>query len=229
MGPLWHTLVDFEEAWKAELTSSDQPALSPYTIGREWRYLNGKMALFKRKSGIEPEKIVKALWHLPATDAIQPPTSAYSPAERNVGSSGQAAPAPAENRNYLDKGSKVSGKFNFQGPARIDGRFEGEITGADRVTIGECAVVTAKIKAASIVVAGTVNGEITGTHRIELRPSARVLGELTTPKLVVHEDAMFEAHCAIQPRGVARGSKGHRVSSRDEHTVAQAGGQKHVA
>jgi hypothetical protein len=32
-----------------------------------------KMALFKRKSGIEPEEIVKALWHLPATDAIQPP------------------------------------------------------------------------------------------------------------------------------------------------------------
>ena len=171
-----------------------------------------KMALFKRKSGIEPEKIVKALWHLPATDAIQPPTSTYSPAERNVGSSGQAAPAPAENRNYLDKGSRVSGKFNFQGPARIDGRLEGEITGADRVTIGENAVLTAKIKAASIIVAGKVNGEITATYRIELRPSAKVLGKLTTPKLVVHEDAMFEAHCAIQPRGVAQGSKGHRVS-----------------
>ena len=73
-------------------------------------------------------------------------------------------------------------------------------------------MVTAKIKAASIIVAGKVNGEITATYRIELRPSAKVLGKLTTPKLVVHEDAMFEAHCAIQPRGVARGSKGHRVS-----------------
>jgi cytoskeletal protein CcmA (bactofilin family) len=168
-----------------------------------------KMALFKRKSRIEPEEILKALWHLPA---IQPPTSSSSPAVRNVGSSVQAAPPPAEDRNYLGESSRVSGKLNFQGPARIDGRFEGEITGADRVTIGENAVVTAKIKAASIVVAGTVNGEIIGTHRIELRPSARVLGKLTTPKLVVHEDAMFEAHCAIQPRGVARGSKGHRVS-----------------
>jgi cytoskeletal protein CcmA (bactofilin family) len=159
------------------------------------------MALFKRKSGIEPEEIVKALWHLPATGAIQSPTSASSSDGRNTGSLGQAAPAPTDDRNYLDKGSRVSGKFNFQGPARIDGWFEGEITGADTVTIGENAVVTAKIKAASIIVAGTVNGEIIGIHRIELRPSARVLGKLTTPKLVVHEDAMFEAHCAMQPEG----------------------------
>jgi hypothetical protein len=73
-----------------------------------------KMALFKRKSGIEPEEIVKALWHLPTTGAIQSPTSASSSDERNVGSLGQAAPAPTDDRNYLDKGSRVSGKFNFQ-------------------------------------------------------------------------------------------------------------------
>ena len=96
------------------------------------------------------------------------------------------------------------------------------------MTIGECAVVTAKIKAASIVVAGTVNGEITGTHRIELRPSARVLGELTTPKLVVHEDAMFEAHCAMQPEG-SREDRKVTVFPPDKHAVAQAGGQNHVA
>src|SRR5713101_7712681 len=54
------------------------------------------MTLFKRKSGIEPEEIVKALWHLPATHAVQPPAPGSSPAERNVGSPGQAAPAPTE-------------------------------------------------------------------------------------------------------------------------------------
>ena len=186
------------------------------------------MTLFKRKSGIEPEEIVKALWHLPATDAIQPPAPASSRAERNVGSPGQAAPASTEDRNYLGEGSRVSGKLNFQGPARIDGRFEGEITATDRVTIGENAVLTAKIKAASIIVAGKVNGEITATYRIELRPSAKVLGKLTTPKLVVHEDAMFEAHCAMQPEASPEDRK-VTVSPRDERTVAQAGGQKEVS
>jgi cytoskeletal protein CcmA (bactofilin family) len=186
------------------------------------------MTLFKRKSGIEPEEIVKALWHLPTTDAIQPPTPRSYPAEPNVESPGQAAPAPTEDRNYLGEGSRVSGKLNFQGPARIDGRFEGEITATDRVTIGENAVLTAKIKAASIIVAGKVSGEITATYRIELRPSAKVLGKLTTPKLVVHEDAMFEAHCAMQPEASPEDRK-VTVSPRDEHTVAQAGGQKEVS
>jgi cytoskeletal protein CcmA (bactofilin family) len=165
---------------------------------------------------------------LPATDAIQPPAPGFSPAERNVGSSGQAAPARTEDRNYFGEGSRISGKVNFQGPARIDGRFEGEITATDRVTIGEDALVTAKIKASSIIVAGKVNGEITATHRIELRPSAKVLGKLTAPKLVVHEDAMFEARCAMQPEA-SREDRKVSVLSRDEHTVAQGGGQKQVS
>jgi cytoskeletal protein CcmA (bactofilin family) len=38
--------------------------------------------------------------------------------------------------------------------------------------IGESAVVTRPIKAASIIVAGKVNGDITASQRIELRFSA---------------------------------------------------------
>src|SRR5260370_33334458 len=105
------------------------------------------MTLFKRKSGIEPEEIVKALWHLPATDAIQPPTPRSYPAEPNVESPGQAAPAPTEDRNYLGEGSRVSGKLNLQGPARVDGRIEGEITATDRVKIRGNAALTDDITA----------------------------------------------------------------------------------
>src|SRR5260221_5197077 len=149
------------------------------------------MTLFKGKSEIEPEEIVKALWHLPATDAIQPPTPRSYPAEPNVESPGQAAPAPTEDRNYLGEGSRVSGKLNFQGPARIDGRFEGEITATDRVTIGENAVLTAKIKAASVIVAGIGRGENTAPHRIRPRPPAQGRGETTTPQAGVHEEGRF--------------------------------------
>jgi cytoskeletal protein CcmA (bactofilin family) len=157
------------------------------------------MPLFKRKSEIQPEEIVKALWDLPTTDPIQPPAPGLSAVERNVRSPGQVTPAPTEDHNYLGEGSRLSGELNFQGSARIDGWFEGEITATDRVTIGENAVVTANIRAASIIVAGKTNGEITATHRSELRPSAKVLGKVTAPKLIVHEDAMFEAHCAMKP------------------------------
>ena len=107
-------------------------------------------------------------------------------------------------RAYLDQGSKISGKLSFDGPARIDGQVDGEITAKDSLTIGESAVVTAQIKAASVIVAGKVSGDITARQRIEIRPSAKVLGNLTAPILVVHEGALFEGHCAMQPEARMR-------------------------
>jgi cytoskeletal protein CcmA (bactofilin family) len=103
-------------------------------------------------------------------------------------------------RAYLDPGSKISGKLKFEGPAQIEGQVDGEISAKDSLMIGESAVVTAEIKASSIIVAGKLSGEIIASERIEIRPSARVSGNLTAPKLVVHEGAMFEGHCAMQIR-----------------------------
>ena len=64
--------------------------------------------------------------------------------------------------------------------------------------IGESAVVTAQIKAASVVVAGKISGDIVATQRIEIRPSAKVLGNVTSPVLIIHEGALFEGHCSMQ-------------------------------
>jgi len=113
--------------------------------------------------------------------------------------------------------------------------------------IGETAVITAQMRAGSIIVAGKVSGDITAAQRIEIRPTARVIGNLTSPVLVVHEGALFEGHCSMQTAETAReerkvtafpkeervvlkeeriAPKEERVLSKDERIVAQAGGHK---
>ncbi len=141
----------------------------------------------------------------------QAPTRPTGPVEMGTSDRATAtrpvAPAPsAEGRAYLDKGSKVSGKLSFDGPARIDGQVDGEIVSKDNLVIGDSAVVTAQIKAASVTVAGKVSGDITAAQRIEIRPAARVIGNLAAPMLVIHEGALFEGHCSMQSEG-ARDSK----------------------
>ena len=101
----------------------------------------------------------------------------------------------------MGEDSKVSGKFNFEGPARIDGQIDGEIIAKDSIMVGESAVVSGPIKAASVIVAGKVSGDITASQRIELRFSAKVLGNLTSNVLIVHDGAMFEGQCAMQSEG----------------------------
>jgi cytoskeletal protein CcmA (bactofilin family) len=179
------------------------------------------MALFtkepERKPNIQP------------TLATATPISSSQPtAAASSATSAQAArpmaQAPAEGRAYLDRGSKISGKISFEGAARIDGEVDGEINAKDSLTIGENAVVTAQIRAASVSIAGKVSGDITASNRIEIRPSAKVNGNVTAPVLVVHEGALFEGHCSMQPE--ARDDRKVTVFPKEERVAQAAGGQK---
>jgi len=118
-----------------------------------------------------------------------------------------AAPAPRElpfaAPSYLDSGCKVSGKLHFEGAARIDGHIDGEIDADNIIVIGNSAVVTAKINAESVILAGSVSGEITASQRIEIRASADMQGPVTAPKLVIDEGAVLTGHCATQPEEAA--------------------------
>ena len=186
------------------------------------------MALFSK----EPEKSQKSVSGptpqatTPTSQATAPSGHSAMPAQPSVTPTPQSrAAAQAEGRAYLDRGSKISGKVSFDGPARIDGEVDGEITAKDSVVIGESATVTAQVRAASVVVGGKVSGDIVATQRIEIRPSARVIGNLTAPVLVVHEGAQFEGHCSMQPEGVREDRK-VTVFPKEERPLAAAGGQK---
>jgi cytoskeletal protein CcmA (bactofilin family) len=174
------------------------------------------MALFNK----EPEKNPKIQT---TTSPLATPVSSTQTASN--AQSTQAKSGGGEARAYLDRGSKLSGKVSFEGPARIDGEVDGEINAKDALTIGETAVVTAQIRAASVTVAGKVSGDIVASQRIEIRPSAKVNGNLTAPVLVVQEGALFEGHCSMQPEGVREDRK-VTVFPKEERIPQAAGGQK---
>jgi cytoskeletal protein CcmA (bactofilin family) len=184
------------------------------------------MALFNK----EPEKNLKI------QPTVTPPTPAPAQSSSTVSSSPAPSnpapsvatrangPAASEGRAYLDRGSKISGKLSFDSAAKIDGEVDGEIVGKEGLTIGETAVVTAQIRATSVIVAGKVSGDITATQRIEIRSSAKVNGNITAPVLIVQEGALFEGHCAMQPE--AREDRKVTVFPKEERTPQAAGGQK---
>jgi cytoskeletal protein CcmA (bactofilin family) len=181
------------------------------------------MALFNK----EPEKGPKIQPVQPSSNSQPQPAVATTPAAQP---SLRPSPAPtSEGIAHLDRGTKVSGKLYFDGPARIDGEVDGEITSKDSLHIGETAVVTAQIKAATIVVGGKVSGDITGSQKIEIRPSAKVVGNLAAPLLSIHEGAQFEGHCSMQPdaaredRKVTVFPKEDRITPATHATVSGGG------
>jgi cytoskeletal protein CcmA (bactofilin family) len=102
-----------------------------------------------------------------------------------------------EHQAHLGKGSRVEGKLSFEGSVRIDGQIEGEINAQDTVVIGDSAEVNAQIRAGTVIVEGKVNGDIAARKRVELRAPARLVGNLSTPSLVIHEGALFEGHSSM--------------------------------
>ena len=108
---------------------------------------------------------------------------------------------------FLGKGSHITGKLTFDGTARVEGQIEGEIVAQETLTIGEGAVVKARITGGTVLVHGQVTGDITARTRIELRAPSRVVGNISTPSLVIQDGAVLEGQCTMGGADAARRGK----------------------
>jgi cytoskeletal protein CcmA (bactofilin family) len=118
-------------------------------------------------------------------------TSYPSSAEKTPDVNGSQASA------FLGRGTRVSGKIAFEGPARVEGQVEGEVVASDALVVGETAVLNAQISGGTIVIHGKVTGDITASKRLEIRAPGRVYGNVTTPSLIIEEGVVFEGHCSM--------------------------------
>lgn len=142
-------------------------------------------------------------------------------------SSGQRVADPVARDSSLQaslgKGSRVEGKLRFEGSVRIDGQVDGEIEAQDTVIIGETAVINAQITAGTIIVKGKVNGDLVARKRVELQAPGKLLGNITTPSLVIHEGVVFEGQCSMGSGADSRTDKTDKkvaLFTKDERSSA---------
>jgi cytoskeletal protein CcmA (bactofilin family) len=109
---------------------------------------------------------------------------------------------------FLGKGCKLTGKLTLEGPGRIEGQVEGEISAQGILIIGESAVVNAQVHGTSVTVQGRVTGDITASTRLELRAPSEVTGNISAPTLVIQEGASFQGQCTMS------GQKGQKDKDR---------------
>lgn len=103
-----------------------------------------------------------------------------------------------EIRAFLGEGTSFIGNLQFEGTVRIDGRFEGDVSGSDLLIIGQAAAVRADIQVGSLVVGGRVEGNIVARKRVELLATAQVTGTVKTPSLAVIDGAVLNGTCEMR-------------------------------
>jgi len=101
----------------------------------------------------------------------------------------------------IGKDTTLRGTVESEGSIRVDGRFEGDITTAGDLFVGEGGFVQGTIVAKNITVAGHLQGKVEARGRLELLPTANVQGEIKMTLLVVEEGAYLQGNCEALPRG----------------------------
>lgn len=99
---------------------------------------------------------------------------------------------------FLGTGTTYEGNLSFQGSVRIDGSFKGEIESKGTLITGKEAQVNGVVKVGQFVTSGTTQGEVIAKDKAILHKTAHLTGQLTTPKLVIEEGAIFEGTISMK-------------------------------
>lgn len=98
----------------------------------------------------------------------------------------------------LGAGTRYEGKLFFEGRARIDGDFEGEVFSEGLLVIGEEATVKGAIRVHTLIVrGGTIDGDIHATELVELHAPAQVRGDIRTHALFMDKGVLFDGSCVM--------------------------------
>jgi len=130
---------------------------------------------------------------------------------------------------FVGHGTSLTGETNFQMMLRVDGHLTGTVTSeGGTLLVGTNGQVDANIAVAVATVNGAVNGDIVATEKIQLGRTARVMGNISTPKLVIEDGAVFEGGCTMikaresQERHVTEAQSQHKSTEQSSYDAEEA-------
>ncbi|ODS36796.1 MAG: hypothetical protein A7315_04560 [Candidatus Altiarchaeales archaeon WOR_SM1_79] len=126
----------------------------------------------------------------------------------------------------LGENTSFEGKMGFEGMARLDGKFDGEIFSGDILIIGETATVNAEINVSSLLIDGKVSGDVSATGKIEIHSTGKLYGNITTPTLVIEEGGLFDGTCKMEKEVAAAPKKVTPI--KEEEAAEETGATEEV-
>ncbi len=97
----------------------------------------------------------------------------------------------------IGEGSVFNGRFYVNGSILIEGKFQGDIRTDDQLIVGPTGKVKTDIVARRVTVAGTLIGNITASEEVSLLHTGKVLGNISTPKLIVEPGVVTDGMVTI--------------------------------
>jgi len=113
--------------------------------------------------------------------------------------------------SIIGRTTTIRGRVTGTGAIRVEGRVEGDVVTDGNVEVTPEAQIQGAVRGATLRVAGAGAGDLSGTDAVLLEPGARVVGDLSAPRIGIAEGALVRgkvetvrgAAVAPAPRAVA--------------------------
>ena len=98
--------------------------------------------------------------------------------------------------SLIGLGTSVDGNLRFRGGLRIDGHVAGSVTAEEdasaMLVVSQSARIEGPVRAAHVVVSGTIEGAVQADEMLELNAGARITGEVRYRALEIHAGAIVD-------------------------------------
>ncbi len=136
----------------------------------------------------------------PDTTAFQRPNETQTASNHAISESESMARDIKEGRlsGFVGCGTVLTGETNFNSMLRVDGHLTGRVSSEEgTLIVGATGQVDANVDVAAAMVNGMINGDIVASEKLELGRTARVVGNISSPRLLVADGAILEGTCSM--------------------------------
>lgn len=115
----------------------------------------------------------------------------------------------ARSTSTVAAGTQISGRIEGSEDLEVLGAVKGEIRLDGALHVDEEARVEAECHITRLVVHGILVGDVNASDAVEIHATARVIGDVTTPRIVLHEGALYRGTIDMgdAPEGGGRKAK----------------------
>lgn len=136
---------------------------------------------------------------------------------------GATSTPTGEGLTIIGEGIHVNGRITGEEDLRVEGRVEGSISLTETVHVAQSGVVVATIEARDVIISGVVVGNVSASDSVSLEPGAKLVGDISAPRLIIADGAAFRGNVAMVEGPEAARSRA-AASGRSQATVRPRAG-----
>ena len=102
--------------------------------------------------------------------------------------------------SIVGPGTRIVGEIEVEGELRIEGTVEGTVRGKGEILVAEGGLVEGNIFAEHAVAGGAVRGAIFAETRVEVHATSEIKGDITAPRIAIHEGAQIDGQICTTNR-----------------------------